>query len=62
MELLTFCAHDLEEDEESGTQRCQQILSHNENLGWARMGPLIVGNEPLAVIGPSAPLGLLPSH
>lgn len=61
MELLPSCAHDLE-GEEAGTQRCQQILSHNENLGWVRMGVLIVGNEPLAVIGPSVPLGLLTSH
>lgn len=33
-------------------------LSHSEERGWAKLGSLIVCNEPLMVLGPSAPLGL----
>lgn len=37
-------------------------LSHSEEQrGWAKLGSFIVCNEPLRVLGPSAPLGLPPS-
>lgn len=34
-------AHDPEEGEGAETQRCQQALSHYEDLGWVRLGSLM---------------------